>query len=453
MKSLADLDPTWAWDPFVPTPEQPWNRSWAAHLHRRAGFGASTRVLDETLKLAPSDAVQSLMNRSVTTAEQQASDSLARSSIAGGKPEPLSAWWLHQLLTTSDPLREKLTLFWHGHFATGADKVTDPELMYAQNKLFRSQATGNFRELTQSIARDPAMLIYLDSATNRKLHPNENFARELMELFCLGEGNYTERDIRELARCFTGWEIRRGKYRFNKYQNDAGSKTFLGETGQFSGEQGIDIVLKQSSCPRFVTKKLIHYYLFDEPDIPESLVNPLAESFASDWAIAPLVQRILSSNLFFSAYSFGRKVRSPVDFSIGLMHGLEMSTNVIELTQELGNLGQRLFFPPNVKAWDGGRSWINSSTLLGRANLVKRLLNHKKSRFNGGSLSDLLSKHKANSPQLIVSWLVDTLFAVHPPQSVQHDVVALIETPEGDRETRLREAVRLLCTQPEFHLG
>ena len=155
----------------------------------------------------------------------------AQVTLAANSPELLTGWWLHRMRHTPAPLLEKTTLFWHGHFATSAEKVRDPKLMFEQNELFRSNALGRFEELVRGIARDPAMLIYLDSATNRKMHPNENFAREVMELFCLGVGNYSEKDIQQLARCFTGWEIQYGKFKFNPYQHDYGNKTVLGQVG------------------------------------------------------------------------------------------------------------------------------------------------------------------------------------------------------------------------------
>ena len=206
------IDPGWAWSPYRPDSERPWNRRLAAHLCRRAGFGASWNELEEVVKQDSADVVAELTKvDSSEAAFQKESDDFATAILAGGDPKQLSAWWVYVMLRTPQPLLEQTTLFWHGHFATSAEKVQDADLMYNQNQLLRQYALGNFAQLVHEISRDPAMLIYLDSDTNRKAHPNENYAREVMELFCLGEGNYTEKDIQELARCFTGWEIRRGK--------------------------------------------------------------------------------------------------------------------------------------------------------------------------------------------------------------------------------------------------
>ena len=253
--NINEIDPQWAWSRYEPSADRPWDRAVAAHLYRRAGFGASRRELDEAVGRSPAEVVEQLASTEGAAATMQADlDQLAETLLATGDSKNLSAWWLYAMLAAPNQLLEKTTLFWHGHFATGAEKVTDMRLMYEQNRLLRQHALGDFAALAQAISRDPAMLIYLDSATNRKAHPNENYARELMELFCLGEGNYTEQDVQQVARCFTGWEIRRGKYRFNRYQHDTGEKAFLSQSGEFGGEDAVRIVLQQRSAPRFIAR-------------------------------------------------------------------------------------------------------------------------------------------------------------------------------------------------------
>ena len=453
--SLATVDPAWAWQPYQPSADQPWTRRLAAHFFRRAGFGATHDELVEALKIGPAASIQRFTSPPPAPPRYDEDiRSLAASSLAGGNPKALESWWLYRMLTTPDPLREKTTLFWHGHFATSADKVTDPNLMYEQNELLREHALSEFGPLVQEISRDPAMLIYLDSATNRKQHPNENYAREIMELFCLGEGEYTERDIRELARCFTGWEIKRGKFRFNKYQHDTGSKSILGRTGEFGGEQGVEIVLEQKACPEFLVRKLIRYYLFDEPTPPPALVAPLAAELRQNGLrIGPVIGKMLGSNLFFSPHVIARKVRSPVELGIGLLRTLRGTTNLQALAEGLAPLGQEVFFPPNVKGWDGGRAWINSSTLLGRANLVRRILNNDKTRFAGGTLEDLTSRMSLRTPDDIVRGWTDLLFAVDIPPAAARQVAAMIDSGPGNREQRLKEALHLMCTLPEFQLA
>ena len=255
-----EFTPETAWEPFEPGRDGAWDLSAAAHLFRRAGFGADRAQLEAAVSSTPVAVVEQLLASAEPDAFQSEMHALALSAMAGGNVQPLSAWWVYRLLATPCQLLEKITLFWHGHFATGADKVTDPALMLAQNQLLRRLAFGRFEQLVQEVSRDPAMLLYLDAASSRKAHPNENYARELMELFCLGEGRYTEQDIREIARCFTGWEVRRGEYRFNRYQHDAGEKQFLGSTGSFGGADAVRIVLDQPSAPEFLTEKLLRFF-------------------------------------------------------------------------------------------------------------------------------------------------------------------------------------------------
>jgi uncharacterized protein (DUF1800 family) len=450
---VTRIDPDWAWRPYEPSEQQPWNRRTVAHLFRRAAFGAGSREVDEAVKREPSEVVAQLMT-GPSEADDSESESFAQAVLASGEPKRLSAWWVYRLFQTQFPLRENLTLFWHGHFATSADKVTDARAMYDQNQLLRRYALGDFAAMVHGIARDPAMLIYLDSVTNRKAHPNENFARELMELFCLGEGNYSERDVQELARCFTGWEIRRSRFRFNRYQHDAGSKTILGTSGPFPEQTAIDLVLQQPAASRFVARKLVRYLVFDEPDPTPDLIEPLAQQLRQqDWDIGALVKRILASNLFFSEHAIGHKVRSPVDLTIGFLRSLDGTTNAQVLSEELGHLGQGLFFPPNVKGWDGGRAWINASTLLGRVNVVGRLLRDNTTRFGGGDLQSYFQRRELRTAEEIIAELCETMLAVPIPETARQRLVELAQKASGGPNQRITKAIHAMAALPEFQLG
>jgi uncharacterized protein (DUF1800 family) len=452
---VLQVDPAWAWEAWEPTAEQSWTRREAAHLYRRAGFAARSADLDRATTQSPAELVNELVFGSAgSPAAAGEIDELAQASLAAGNPRRLSAWWLYRMATSDRPLREKMTLFWHGHFATSAEKVADAKLMYGQNELLRRHALGNFGTLLHEISRDPAMLVYLDSATNRKAHPNENYAREIMELFALGEGAYREQDIRELARCFTGWEIRRGAYRFNRYQHDAGEKTILGQTGAFAGDDGVDIVLAQRAAPRFLVRKLIRYFVCDEPAAGDDLVEPLADQLRADGLeLAPTIARILSSRLFFSPESMGCKVRSPVELGVGLLRAFEGTTNFLELARRLAECGQELFYPPNVKGWDGGRTWINSSTLLARTNLIGELLSSDKTRFGGDSLETYLAAHAPAGGEAVVDWLAELLLARPLPEPVRLQLQAQWEKAPADRGQSWRELVFSLCALPEMQLS
>jgi uncharacterized protein (DUF1800 family) len=449
------IDPHWAWSEFSRDADQPWTVPLAAHLFRRAGFAATAAELDAAVQQSPAEVVSRLFAAAEPAEFITQTASLAASAVASGKAENLTGWWTYRLLTTPHQLLEKATLFWHGHFATSAAKVDEPALMLTQNELLRRHALGDFAALVQEMSRDAAMLLWLDSATNRKAHPNENYARELMELFCLGEGEYTETDIRELARCYTGWEIKAERFRFNRFQHDGGEKSILGQSGEFGGEEGAAVVLSQPACPRFIVRKLIRFYLFDEPTAPDRLIEPLASQLRQNGLqIAPVLQRMLSSRLFFSPHSIARKVRSPVELGIGLLRALEGTTNAYELAAGMGEIGQRLFYPPNVKGWDGGKTWINSSTLLGRANLVHRLLHHEKTRFAGGTLTEYFERTQTRRGRAVVERIESLLLARNLPSDVRDHVARQIDAADGSqREHRLREAIHLISTQPEFQLA
>jgi uncharacterized protein (DUF1800 family) len=451
--ALDAIDPAWAWQPFVPSAEQQWDRKLAAHLFRRATFGAAATKIEAAVKQSPESVVDQIVHAPDEMGEfSRQSDELANTVLATGDPQQLAAWWIYVMLNTPHPLLERMTLFWHGHFATSAEKVSDAALMLNQNRLLRRYALGDFRLLVQEISRDPAMLVYLDSATNRRAHPNENYARELMELFCLGEGNYSEKDVQELARCFTGWEIKLGKFHFNQFQHDSGSKTVLGKTGNFVEGEMIDWILQQPQAARFIVGKLYRQLVCDEPIPPPDLIEPLAiELRQHDWQIGHVVRRILGSQLFFSSYAVGHKVRSPVDLAVGLLRSLEGSTNARELAADLRQNGQGLFFPPNVKGWDGGRTWINSSAILGRANMVAQLIGDEKTHFGGGKLDEYFARLGKNTPNQTVDLLIDNLLAV-PLAPAARDRLIEICRNHPNQGLGYAETIHALATLPEFQL-
>lgn len=450
--NLQMIDPAWAWQPFEPSADNPWDVAAAAHLFRRAGFGSSREQIDAALRRSPDEVVTDLVAATEPAVYREQLDALIRAGLASGSVSQLAAQWVYRMVSTPAPLLEKTTLFWHGHFATSAEKVEEADLMQRQNDLLRQHALGDFAALVQGISRDAAMLIYLDSATNRKAHPNENYAREIMELFCLGEGNYTETDIRELARCFTGWEIKRNKFRFNRYQHDFGEKSFLNQSGKFSGEQGVEIVLAQDAAPRFIASKLIRYFVADEPSPTNELIEPLAKELRdNELQIAPTLQRILSSNLFFTQ-ARARKIKSPIDVAVGLLRGLEGSTNNYEIAAGCRKLGLGLYYPPSVKGWDGGRTWINSSTLLGRANLIRQVLDSDKTRFGRKTLAEYLESHDIQTTEQLVEWIEPLLFAVPISPDAKQQVAALDSTG-ANRDKSLKDALHVLCSLPEFQLA
>lgn len=455
MSEMQMIDTEWAWKPFRPTDARHWNRAMAGHLLRRAGFGTDLETIDEATKRAPSKVVDDLVSKNREPSDfRSTADALAEATMAGNNPATLSAAWVYRLLYTPNQLQEKMALFWHGHFATGAEKVQDARMMWNQNQLFRDHALGDFGRLVHRVSQDPAMLVYLDSVINRKAHPNENFARELMELFCLGEGNYTEDDVQELARCLTGWEIRQGKFRMNRYQHDSGSKAVLGQAGEFDGEEGVRVVLEQPSVERFIVRKLYRFFVCDEPEPSDELLQPLANLFRqSDLQVAPVLKMMLSSNLFFSDHSVGRKIKSPVELVIGMLRTFKATTNTQLIAQSLRNIGQGLFYPPNVKGWDGGRAWINSSTLLGRANLIADILANDATRYDGGTLSDYLRGVGASTTDEAIEHFQDCLLAVRLDEASKSQLREASASQSGDDERKMRSLLHAFTSLPICQLG
>ena len=455
-KDFDDIDASRAWKPFEPTAARPWSRRLAAHLHRRAGFAATWAQLDACVKLGPATAVDRLCNPPATANDfESTSAMLAERTVAGGDSTRLAAWWLYRMLNTPDPLLEKLTLFWHGHFATGAAKVEKARMMLDQNELLRRHTRGPFERTVGAISRDPAMLIYLDSASNRRIHPNENFARELMELFTLGVGNYTEGDVKEVARAFTGYEVMGDAFRFDHSQHDTGTKSFLGRSGDFGGDEAIRIILDQPAASQFIARKLIRFFVFDEPAAPDALVEPIAKDLREHgFQIGPVVQRILGSNVFFSDHAIGQKVRSPVELVVGLLRALGGTTNLVQLAQGTADLGQSLFQPPNVKGWDGGRAWINSSTLLGRVNLVGKILAASETQFGraGADLSAAVNAD-ATTPAESVDRLLELLVAAPIPSAARDSLVDLAHDDGRERNVVLRDVIHAMSALPEFELA
>jgi uncharacterized protein (DUF1800 family) len=299
------------------------------------------------------------------------------------------------------------------------------------------------------------MLLWLDSATNKKFKPNENFAREVMELFCLGLGNYTERDIKQAARAFTGWEVRHGKFFFNPNQHDEGSKTVLGKTGNWNGEDVLRILLEQPAAGRFLAGKMYRYLVSETAPPPPKLLESLAAGYREhNYDTAWLVRTIVSSNLFYSPHATGQRVKAPVEMAVSLVRSLEGTANATALAEDLRKLGQGVFYPPNVKGWDGGAEWINSATLLSRVNLVWALASGRDGRYKKKiDLQQLTEKHNV-APAERVRWLADLLLGVELSKDVYNQLAAVYAGEKGgDEHLRLARVVQAIAALPEFHVA
>ena len=297
-----------------------------------------------------------------------------RQRLRAKRYEELRAWWVREMIVTPSPLTERMTLFWHNHFTSGQDKVRRPQLMYQQNVLLRHDALGNFGDMLHAVAKDPAMLIYLDGANSRKGRPNENFAREVMELFTLGEGHYSEADIKEAARAYTGWSIDPDTlaYMWRPQLHDTGEKTVLGQTGDFDGDQVLDILLSRPETATLISAKLWREFI--SPTVDDTELTPIADAFrASHYDIKLVLRRLFLSKGFWALDNRAALVKSPAEFVVGTVRQFNFSYDSTQpLANAMRSLGQNLFYPPNVKGWPGGSSWIDSSTLLARKQLTEQ---------------------------------------------------------------------------------
>lgn len=298
----------------------------------------------------------------------------------------LRGWWLREMVTTPSPLTERMTLFWHNHFVSAQPKVRYTQLMYRQNVLLRKHALGRFDELLHAVAKDPAMLIYLDSATNRRGAPNENFAREVMELFTLGEGQYREDDVKQAARAFTGWSIDldSGEYMFRRFLHDGGDKTVFGKTGSYDGDAVLDLILAQPAAAEFIVRKLWREFVSPRPD--EARVRKIAAQFrSSGWSIAVAVRALLLQPEVVERNEDNALVKSPSELVVGLLRQSNGElTQPVAAAVALAGMGQNLFSPPNVRGWPGGEAWINTQTLLARKQFLERGLSGKAAVFASG---------------------------------------------------------------------
>jgi uncharacterized protein (DUF1800 family) len=378
-----------------------WNYDAAAHLALRVGFGEppvelekwANQGLDSTLEnlvrtpppnvpppdwaypTRDEDLLQRIRNP-VTAPEDKAQLQRQLNERKAEQMASLVNWWTQRMYNSPAPLAEKMTLFWHGHFATSAEKVNSYR-MWLQNETLRMYALANFGTLVKAISCDPAMLVWLDLGASQKAHPNENFARELMELFTLGEGHYTENDIKEAARAFTGYRTdgQTQEFRFVANQFDPSDKTFMGRTGPWRGDEIIDIILAKPQCAKFIAAKLWRFFAYENPE--PALIDALANKFReARYEIRPLLKIMFASEEFYSDRARNSIVKSPVQYIIQSRRTLGLSAPTgAPLTFMYRQLGQLPFYPPNVKGWDGGKSWINTATLAYRYELARELIN------------------------------------------------------------------------------
>ncbi len=436
--------------------------TWIAQLLRRAGFGYTPAEFKHYKSLGYEGTLHELLNpKSVDNSELE--KAIADQTFDFTNPNDLRRWWLYRMTFTRRPLEEKMTLFLHGHFATSDRKVRNPHAMYLQNLLFRKYSLGDFHPLLLGVSKDPAMIVWLDNQQNRKGKPNENYAREIMELFTIGIGNYTESDIKEAAKAFTGWQTRPDGYFFNKNQHDFGQKTFLGVSGNLNGDDVVSILVKHPQTGHFLARKLITFFAFDNPD--KGFVERVAKAYRENkYCLGPMLKAIFSDKSFLSDRAYHAKIKSPAELVVGSLKTLQIENLDNDLPQMMGAMGQDLFHPPSVKGWDGGEAWISSDTMMERFNFAARIaatrLDELTTRLTPSQLVQRLGLKNALQ---LVNYFVDLLVDGDVPAAVKGRLVEYVSSDlegkkvnmiEDDRtlDAKLRGLVHLIMTLPTYQL-
>lgn len=444
-------DPAWAWALYKPSDSAPWNLTRAAHLYRRAAFGATWGELQQALSDGPQRTIDRLLKPRTDPAPfNRELDQFESSASVDG----LRAWWLRRMIQTPHPLLEKMALFWHSHFAADAAKVKSARLMQQNVQLLRSQALGSLRTMLDGLWRDPAMLLSVGAETNRKSRPDENFAKSLFEVFTVGPGGYTERDVREASRAFTGWFVLRNRLRYIEREHDDGVKEIFGRKGKFGGDDVVRAVLDQPATPERLVRKLYRFFISETEEPDASVIAAPAESFAKDYDIAKLVGTILRSNLFFSPAAYHRRVKSPIEFSLGIIKGLEEMVSTTKLAKDLATLGQNLYHPPTIHGWTGGRHWLNGSAMAARSNLALTLL--QGSGPYGDKLNPWLiaQKYGASNSKSAARFLLDLFLPGDVQEGDYNTLLKAAQMPaDAGPQDRLRRFAHSVTTLAEFNLA
>jgi uncharacterized protein (DUF1800 family) len=434
------------WAPYIPDDTSPWDLRRVVHLHRRAGFAATWDEIRRDLADGPEASVGRVLSgksrlRGVPGDFDEVAGRLADLALAAPEASRLRAWWVYRMLCGPDPLTERLTLMWHGHFATSNLKVDDLAAMRRQNETFRSLARAPFGRLLHAMLRDPAMLVWLDATANAKGHPNENLARELMELFTLGLGPFTEADVKEAARALTGWRVVDGEALLVPARHDPAPKAILGRTGPCDADELARRLLDHPATSRRLAWRLCREFT-GEGAVDSAAVDALAEGLRGhDLDIGWGVETIIRSRAFFAESNLATRVLGPAEFVVGSARALELldpppSTPV--LADWVARLGQDFFHPPNVGGWPGGRAWITTRAAIGRANFAAALVEGPPVGLPRPlDVAALAARHgQSNNPAFLAQLLLGrdaSAIAAEASASARRDVARLLSSPEAQR--------------------
>ncbi len=448
-------DPSWAWAPYRPDAERPWDLARAGHLYRRAAFGADWDQLQEALALGPHAAIEKLIRPSDTAAAFNSRyDEFDNSAARSGSTDGLRGWWVRRMCETPFPFLEKMTLFWHDHFAISNSPVSNPSLMCRSLHCLRKNALGSFAVLLEEVADQPAVFAALGAGERRNGRPSDHLPRVLLEQYTVGAGHFTEQDVQAVARGFSGWYVSQNELRYSARQHVSGRGMLLSEEGDFEKRDVVRILSRQEATAQLIVRKLYGWFVSETAAPPDSLINPLAESFVRKPDIVSLAETMLRSNLFFSSVAYRQKIKSPADFALGIIRPFKGAVGTLRLGADLADLGQDLFYPPTVEGWVGGQCWINSFTIAGRIKLARALL--AGSGVYGGKLDPLAAAAKAScqTAEAAGTYLIDLLVQGDVPTPVKHALInAASDAQPQNRGKRIRELAMQIASLPEFHLA
>jgi uncharacterized protein (DUF1800 family) len=453
-----------------------WTRAAAAHLLRRAGFGGTPAEIDSLFARGHQAAVSYLVDYdAIDTSAYEAS--LAAKNYNLLKIVGLQQWFMDRMAFSPRPLEEKMTYFWNLHWTSGIAKVKGETLILNQNQTERRLAMGKFDDLVLAISQDPAMLVWLDNATNKVGRPNENYARELMELFALGIGHYTQTDVTEVARALTGWTVQNYNKATNyndatfidkPQQHDGGSKTILGKTGNFDGTDAIGIILDLTDSAGSVSGRFIGgrlWTFFAGNDAPDYVVNELQSVYASSgWSIREVVRAIFLHDDFFADHTYKTWVRSPVEYAVASVRMLEATSDFSSAANSLSGMGQVLFNPSDAKGWDWGTAWMNTGSLFSRATLSNTLTTNRGTNGTRFDPNALLAGHDASTADEVVDLLASRLNVDDVSSEIRASWIDYMNRNDdgslgtwtntsANVDKKVRGVVHLMLTSPAFHLA
>jgi len=451
-------------DAWEPSDADPRSTRRIGHLLRRVHFGATDDWIETFQVATPAEAINTALDYDPEVDPLNDLIEQLEGYLVFTEPKSVQGWWMFRMLNSTHPAQEKIALFWHNRFATSVGKVNNVKFMHNQIEMFRRRGLGSFRDLLIAVGRDPAMLIWLDGNTNVKGKPNENYAREVMELFTLGIGSYEEKDVKELARAFTGWTIKGEQGILNPAGFDNGDKEIFGQKGSFDHEAAVDLLLSRPQAPRFLARHLLQEFVHPKP--ADAHVEHYAQRLLDlKWEIKPVLKEMLASRLFFSDWAYRSRIKSPVELCVGATAALGGKVVTGFLRDQCAKMGQDLLYPPNVKGWDGGETWINANTVLLRFNFGMALATQRNNEFARPSdIAAWVKRHEIKTADDLVDQYTK-LFLDGQVQPALREKLTTYVKSDGKSEmkqfrldagvinSKVRGLIHLIMSTPDYQLA